>query len=64
MARKPTGNPNVNNTIVHDHETDVIFTTNDREAAKLLELIVDGSNVTEGPQEVNGFHYQGWLKKS
>jgi hypothetical protein len=48
------------NVIVHETDTHVVFTTNSREAAALLEKICDEANVTDNNSE---FHYQSWLLK-
>lgn len=50
----------ITNTIVHETDNEIVFTTNDREQAMLLDYIVDEANVTDNETE---FHYQGWLKK-
>ena len=40
-----------------------VFTTNYREVYERLMKFCDGSNVTEGPSERNGFHAQCWFSK-
>lgn len=48
------------NVIVHETDDEIVFTTNDRDAAKLLELVCDEANITDNSDE---YHYQGWVSK-
>lgn len=48
------------NTIVHEFDNKIVFTTNDRSQAALLQHICEDSNTTETSHE---FHFQGWVDR-
>lgn len=47
-----------NNIHIQLYQDKVVFTTGDREIAKILEKICDEANITDTPDE---YHYQGWI---
>ena len=56
----------MNNVHIQEDDEMIVFTTNDRDAAKILEKIIksDSINITESEEEINGFHWQGCMLKS
>lgn len=54
----------MNNVHIQEDEEMIVFTTNDRAAAAILDKICTSANITENDKEINGFHYQACILKS
>ena len=51
---------NMNNVYIQEFEDKIVFTTVNKEAARLLILICDDANITDTAVE---YHCQAWIKK-